>query len=229
MQEAEQLGLSPLLTRMAPALVLGLVLPNLIMAPLLLPSRARGNTALVEILERADAGIPRDPEITRKKLVYFNPPAVPLASYIPITRAVTGTPRARSQIWLATSTTALTVQREDDNTLRVRPDGGFLLNPADMLLRSPRRPFKPGQEIDLDDIAIHVVNTTPDHRPAEILARFTTPIEHESLHFVCWQDMGYIPCKPPGKGERLRLPAVDYFKVVFGMPLPFSASFVPDN
>ena len=229
MESPEQLGLSPLLSRMAPAVVLALVLPNMIMAPLVLPSRAGGGTALVEILNRADAGVAKDPEITGKKVIFVNPPAVPLAAYIPIMRAATGVPRPRSQIWLATSTTQLELQRVNANTLKVRPEGGFIVNPADMLLRSPRRRFEPGQKIDLGDIVIHIEKTTPNGRPAEILARFTRPLEHESLYFVCWQDLGYIPCKPPGLGERVRLPAADYFKVVFGMPLPFSARLIPDK
>jgi hypothetical protein len=229
MQDPALLGLSPLLSRLSPAVVLALVVTNIIVAPLLLPSRAHGGNALVEILDRADAGVPKDPAITGKKVVFFNTPAVPLAGYIPVMRAVKGEPRPRSQVWLATSTTELTVQRVDAHTLRVRPDGGFLINPGDLLLRSPRDPLKRGQRIVLGDTVIQVEEMTSDRRPAQILARFSQPLDGPDLYFVCWEEIGFIPCKPPGIGGRLRLPSADYFKVTFGTTLPFSARFNSDK
>jgi hypothetical protein len=222
-EERPALALGPVLSRSAPALVLALVLANVIAAPLLLGPRACGNTSLREILERADSGVPRDPYIADKVVVMVNPPAVPLASYIPIERAVKGVPRPRALRWPGTSTTEMELERPDAMTLRVRPRGGFLLNSADRLLRSPRRPLRAGEGVDLGDVRIRVRETTPDGRPAEITARFSVPLEDESLRWRCWGDIGYTSCAPPDIGETIRLPAADYFKVVFGIPLPFSA------
>jgi hypothetical protein len=59
------------------------------------------------------------------------------------------------------------------------------------------------------------------------VARFSRPLEDESLRWLCWVDFGYTSCEPPDIGEKLRLPSADYFKVVFDIPLPFSARLEP--
>ncbi len=227
-EQPQRLGLGPVLGRAAPALVLALVVVNVILAPPLLASRARGNDSMRSILDRANAGIPADSSITGKTVVLVNPPGVPMASYIPIERAVKGVPRPRAMRWLAISTTEVELQRLDKRTLRVRPRGGFLISPADTLLRSPSRPLKSGQQFDLGDMTVRVNEMTADHKPAEITARFSVPLEHGSLCWRCWVQFGYTSCAPPAIGETVRLPAADYFEVVFGIPLPISGRLEPE-
>ncbi|MGD8863426.1 MAG: hypothetical protein PVI30_25655, partial [Myxococcales bacterium] len=94
---------SPVRALIMPPLMIFLFVGNVIIDPLFLPSRARGNVAMRDIIDRAHAGVPDDPSIAERHVIYVNPAAVPLAAYIPIERAARGEPRPQRQMWLATS------------------------------------------------------------------------------------------------------------------------------
>ncbi|MDH5673991.1 MAG: hypothetical protein OEZ06_17680 [Myxococcales bacterium] len=218
-----QLTAAPLRALVLPPLMLWLVVSNAIIDPIFLPSRARGNVAMRDILDRAHAGVPGDRSIEGKHIVYINPAAVPLAAYIPIERAALGRPRARSQVWLATGETEVRVQRIDERTLRVRPRGGYLISPASHLARNPATPFEKGYSVQLSVVRIEVIALMADGRPAEIEARFDRPLEDPSLLWRRWHDVSHGPFEPPPVGQTLVLPASDYLRAVFGdaFELPF--------
>lgn len=193
----------PRLSHVAPALGFLLVFSNLVLAPLLIPSRARGNIAMRDILGRADAGVPRDESIRDKTVMFVNPPAVPLASYIPITRAALDEPRPRAQRLLATATTELTVTRTGERTLRLAPRGGFLQNPASKLLWSPSsRPFHAGEHIAFGDDDVKIEAITPDARPLRVEITFAHPLEDPSYLWLSWQDVTYVPFFRPRRASR---------------------------
>lgn len=228
-QDRKELGLSAGLSRIAPVFVAIFVLMNIIVAPFLLVSRARGNIALREIIDRADRSVPRDDSISDKLLIYLNPPGVPMASYVPIMRAVKGVPRAKAQYWLATSTSELRLDRLDAHTLKVRPRDGFLLNPADKLLRSSQHPLKRNEEIDLDYFFIRITKLTPDHRPAEIVVDFSMNLEDPSILWLCWNRVRYDRCRPPKIGKRTVLPSVDFMEVILGFKTPIEMRYTPEG
>jgi hypothetical protein len=201
---------------LAPALVAWLVFARVIADPLMLPQRSRGNTIVRGALDRASAGVPSDPSITHKHVIYINPAGMPLAGFILIERAGEGKPRPLSQLWLATGETEVRVERVDARTLRVRQRGGFLLNPSSRLLRSLDRPFVRGAHVRVECATIEVSDLTPDGRPAEILARFDQPLEDPSYVWLQWNALGYAPFTPPAQGAHVILPAVDFVRVVLG-------------
>ncbi len=213
--------------RFVQPIALTLVLCNLVFAPMLIPSRARGNVALRDVLARAELGVPADKSIEDKLLVYVNPPAVPLAAYTPITRAALHIPRARTQRILGTSTTEMTITRLDANTLHLAPRGGFLQNPASKLMWSPKRPFTAGERIPVGETVFTVRSVTPDRRPLEVDVRFDRSLDEPGYVFEQWIDTRYRPFTPPAVGQTVILPAADYMKVIFGMALPIEARFEP--
>ncbi len=215
------------LARLTGPVVFLLIIANLVMGPLFIPSRARGNAALREILVRADAGVPRDPSITDKTLILLNPPAVPLASYIPITRAALGVPRARTQRLLATGTSELTITRDDPFTLRLRPAGGFLQNPASQLFWNDQRPFTKGEQIALGDELVQITEVTADRRPLEVTVHFQHPLEDASYVWRQWLGTGYVEFIPPAPGKTVVLPSADYLEVMLGRKLSVEARFRP--
>ncbi len=217
--------LSPALARSLPSVVFLLVLANLVFAPLFLPSRARGNVALQDVLSRADGSVPSDPSIRDKTLVFVNPPAFPLAGYIPIMRAAQGVPRARAQRILATATTEVTVSRVDEHTLRVRPRAHFFTNPASRLMWDQSRVFHVGEHIALGDVDVRISEVTAEHLPIEIEARFAKVLEDPSYVWRQWLGARYAPFAPPPVGQRVVLPAADYMQVLLGKKLPFEARY----
>jgi len=202
--------------------VITLVVTHILIGPPILASRARGNLALDDILSRADEGIPRDESISDKTVVFVNPPAVPLAAYIPIMRAARGEPRPDTQLWLTTGAVDVEVERTGPRTLRVAPERGFIHNPASMLLQDLKEPFTVGQTIALRSARIEVTEVNGP-RPAAINAHFAADLEDPRYLWRRWEGAGYVPFDVPKVGERVTVPKVDYMQVVFGRRLPFAA------
>lgn len=223
--------------RILPPLMLWLVLDHAIGEPLFLPSRARGNLAMRNILDRAQAGVPNDPSIAEKQVILVNPAAVPLASYVPIERAAQGLPRGAFQVGLATADTELRVTRSGERSLTIQPRGGFMLSPPSRLLSGRKNTFKIGDAIDLGPVAIEVKAVTTDARPSIVEARFDRPLEDPIYVWRQWLDTTYAAFTPPKLGQTVTLPAADWMRVTLGdavrlpfdgrMPAPDDPSFTP--
>lgn len=219
------LGPTPLRRGVMHLVAAHIVLSSLLVAPPVLASRARGNMALRDVLGRCDAGVPDDPGLRQRTLVFMNPPAVPLFAYIPIMRAAAGRPWAKVGHMLADGTTRLEVERVDAHTLRLAPDGGFMLNPASSLLRVPNQGFAVGQVVKARELEVTVTRLMPDGRPAEIRARFERDLDDPLLEWLQWGRSSYTHWKPPAVGQTVHLDGVDYFPVMFGdeLEMPFPA------
>ncbi len=212
-----------------PPMMLGMVFSKVVIDPVFLPSRARGNLIVRDNLDRAQAAVPSGPAIEHKRVVYVNPIGVPLAAYIAIERAGRGVPRPEGQTLLATSESDVRVERVDARTLRVQPRGGFLQSPGSRLLRNPARAFRVGQRVDLDWLQIEVTQLCADGRPEQILARFDRPLEDPSLLWLRWGAVGYVPFTPPAIGHSVVLPRADFVRAVFGdtVSLPIDGRMPP--
>ncbi len=193
------------------------VATHLVIGPLLLPVRSMGIAQVHAAIDRADKSVPSDPSVADRIVVYMNPPADPFASYIPVTRAVAGTQRPKTQRWVATGETAVHVERVDDRTLRVRPDLGYLLLASEKLFRNTaKHPFSPGDRIQIPELDVTVEKVTSDGRPDTVLARFDRPLEDKGYLFMAWIGGGYTPFTPPGVGSTTTIPAVDLVTVAYG-------------
>ncbi|MDD9965353.1 MAG: hypothetical protein OXR73_03950 [Myxococcales bacterium] len=193
-----------------------LVLAKVIVAPPMLASRARGAAGFREMLERVDASVPSDEGVRDRTVIYMNPPAVPLAAYLPMMRGATGKPAPRAQAWLASGTGAVSVQRIGPRSLALTSTVGLLENPASRLLRDPRRPFSPGQVVRVGVLRIVVRAVDGDGMPTAFEAHFDRVLEHPSLELLAWSGTRYAPFTPPALGEAVTLPAADYFEALFG-------------
>lgn len=199
-----------------------IVFAHLVMGPLLFPLRAAGIAQVRAAIERADRGVPSDPSIATKIVVYLNPPADPFASYIPITRAALGVPRPKGQRWLATGAGAdVSVERVDEHTLLVKPKGGLLTLPSERLFRDTAHfPFHRGDVITLAETRIAIAEVTPDGRPATVLAHFEKPLEDSSYVFLAWKGATYAPFELPPVGSTVTIPPVDLVTVAYGPDNP---------
>jgi hypothetical protein len=197
-----------------------LVAIHLISVPFL-PSRARGNLVMRNGLDRSDGGVPRDPDVVDKTLVFVNPPALPIAAYLPLERAGRGVPRPHRQHILAIGVSPLTIERLDPNTLRLTPRGGFLLDPLSKLLWSDERPFRVGEQIVQGDMTVSVRAITADRRPAAVDMHFARPLEDQTYLWRDWQGSRPGPFTPPALGQSVTLPGADYLQVALGYKLPF--------
>lgn len=188
-----------------------------------LPSRARGSEVFRNGLDRAHSGVPSDPAIADKTLIFVNPPLLPMAAYLPIERAALGIPRPKTQHILASSATDLTLQRVDPYTLRLRAHRGFLLEPTTNLMRSDSYTFRAGDRFEQNDMRVEVTVVTPDGRPLEIETRFERVLEDPTYVWRTWQGTRPGSFTPPRLGVRSLLGRADYIQTVLGVRLPIDA------
>lgn len=191
-----------------------LLVANVVLAPPLLVLRSRSMVAVGRVLDRAEAGIPRE-GITGKTLVIVNTPSDALAAYVQIMRVSRGQPRPAHVLWFATATTDVTIERVSDRTLRISPRDGAMRHNVDQMMRSPRTaPFAAGDTFALPDLRVEISSVTPDHHPLEMLAHFAIPLDDPSLVWLRWEGKSYAPYTPPPVGAKETLPAVDFWKLL---------------
>lgn len=197
----------------AMVVVVMMVFVHVVIAPPFLVMRSRSMVAINRILDRADDGIPSDAAIADKTVILTNPPNDAFAGYVHIMREARRQVRPERLYWLATGTSALTLTRLDDRTLRVAPAGGFLRQEIDQMLRTPRRPFAAGERIELTGLTIEI-ERVEGGRPITALAHFVRPLEDPRFVWRRWDVRTYVPFEPPAVGASVTLPAADLGKML---------------
>jgi hypothetical protein len=193
-----------------------LAVVHLLLAPVLLPYRSASVAQLSAVLWKANASIPRTPELTQQTLVIVNPPLVPFAAYLPVYREVAQQPRPHRFLWLATGMSDLRIRRVDSRTLSIRPSLGYLSDSTQLMLRSLGRPLSRGEKVPLDEATFEVVELTADGRPAEVLVRFERELNDRRLVFLRWDTHGYVHFELPPTGASVVLPRVDLLAALSG-------------
>ncbi|MBU0754012.1 MAG: hypothetical protein KJ645_02665, partial [Planctomycetes bacterium] len=129
---------------------------------------------------------------------------------------------------LGSSCNPIHIRRDDERTLVIRPEGGFLAAPGsqrpgreverilfdqhcgfqavDRLYRDSS-PMTKGGRIELLGIAVEITEVTPDGRPAEAVFHFATKLENRFFQWLRWEDGVFVPFAVPAVGERVTLPA----------------------
>jgi hypothetical protein len=209
----DQLGTRWARKAAAMVVVVVMVLVHVIIAPPFLVLRSRSMVAINRILDRADAGIPSDGAIADKTVILTNPPNDAFAGYIHLMRESRRQVRPERVYWLATGSSPVTFTRVDERTLRVAPEGGFLRNEIDQMLRTPRRPFAAGERIELTGLTIEI-ERVEGGRPVTVLARFDRPLDDPKLVWRRWDVRTYVPYQPPAVGASDTLKAADLGKML---------------
>ena len=165
--------------------------------------------AIVRMGDRLESSMPRDEAIRSRTLVILSSSAE-LTTLPPwMQRQVQAAPRPRSLRLLANCFGPIDVSRPDAQTLRIRPERGFLDNELLRMVRGLSRPFHAGDEVALSDMRVRVREVTQDGRPAEADFRFGVPLEDVSLVWMRLHAGGSLaPWRPPVVGESRRLAAI---------------------
>ncbi len=211
----EQLGDSRARRIACVGVAIVMILVHLVLSPPLLVLRSRGMIAVGRVIDRADAGIPADPGVADKTVIIVTTPSDALAGYIPIMRESRGQPRPAHLLWLATGTTAVTLERVDATTVRITAPDGLLRHEIDQMMRSPRvRPFLVGDEVALPTVTLLIEAITTDGRPSRVRARFTVPLEDTSLIWRRWEGKTYVPYRPLAVGASELFPSIDLLELL---------------
>jgi hypothetical protein len=187
-------------------LAVGLGIIHLIIAPVALIARAAAPAGPRDFTRQFYVDLPDDPGLTDRDIVVVNAPSGGLVGMFPVMRAVEGKSLPRRMRMLGPSLSALQVTRPSARSLRIVPDEGFLAWSYDHLVRSPRFPFQPGDEVILEDLTVTVESVTDDHRPLAVRFTFEQPLEDTRYLWLQWEKGGFIPYIPPAIGESQTLP-----------------------
>ncbi len=190
-----------------------LALCHLVLAPLLLPVRARSMETVSATLRLFDDALGRDAEVASVHALAILTPNEGMLSYLPVTRAAEGVPAPRSVRALTSSTGAIEVTRTAEHTLEVVAVGGLLSSPSERMVRSLRQPFHVGERFAMgvrDPVGeVEVLALTDDGRPARTRFTFVQPLEHPSHRWLRWDVLGFVPWTPPALGTKERIEGFD--------------------
>lgn len=192
--------------RPARLLAILFILVHLVLAPVLLPLRARYPMGPPSFVRQLHVNTPLDRSVEQQDLVIVNPPSPFHAISLPVRHELSGQPVPRHLRILAPGYSAMTIRRSDAYTLSIRPDLGYLSWMFDQLFRGPQVPMAEGQLVELTGMTVEITAMTPDNRPAEATFRFTVPLEDASLRWLYWKDGEFVPFAVPAIGAMVELP-----------------------
>ena len=186
------------------SLAVGLAAVHLVVAPIQRVRSAVGDPAVSAQLYIRPL---KNPALARESLVVVNGPLVFFASHLRVMQAAEGRPIPAHLRILAPSFAAVELDRPGERVLVVRPSGGYLAQPMDLLYRSLEKPMPVGYRVQFSDVTIEVTSLTPDGRPAAIACRFRVPLEDRSLRWMFWEKGRYRNWTPPPVHGSVVLPA----------------------
>lgn len=186
---------------MATTLAWILVIVHAVYAPLALPVRAGNPLGPSWVERRLYVQFPLGSDVGERTVVIVNAPSAPHASYLIFRQEQSGLPIPRYTRTLAPAIPAVRIRRVDEQTVEVRPKGGYLKEALDRVFRSERRPLVLGERVNLPGMSAEVTAMTPDGRPAAVRFRFDVPLESPTLLWLCFRRGGFEPFSPPAVGQ----------------------------
>jgi hypothetical protein len=148
---------------------------------------------------------PRDEALAGQSLIFVNGQDFPCAYTLVIRQLDDDAPAPRRSVILAPMLTAATATREDDHTLVVDTDEGWLDYQVDRLMRSMDTPFTVGEHLDTTLFTAEVRRITSDGRPLTVAFRFHRPLEDPTHRWVWWRNGHLVDFPLPETGGRVEL------------------------
>jgi hypothetical protein len=189
------------------ALAVLMVIVHGVLAPVafgLTSTYAFGNPHLFSFLEEYPD---MDSWTLSQDLVTVTSPAADFVAHMVAPRDMAGKPLPGHIRTLASAWSDVTVTRLDEQTLVLRPDGGFLRELIS-LGRDKYHPMHQGQVVRLTGVTITVGPLNSDNRPAEATFRFDVPLEDASLTWVYWDQRAFKKFTVPQVGRTITIPGI---------------------
>ncbi len=199
------------------ALAVVLVLTHAVLAPLVKPLRCFSFGSLYGgFMERADRTLPRyAPEDT---VVIVNAPDMLITNYVACVRMLRGEAPAKHLRLLANALGGNEgeMERTDASTLVMTLPEGFVADAFGQVARGPSVPFHAGDVASVEGMTAEVEEITPDARPRRVRFQFDRALDDPSMKWVRWEGLGFVAAAPPAVGERVKVPAIDFFAAMLG-------------
>ncbi len=195
-----------------------MVLIHVVIAPLLLPIRARTVGKLLH--EYIESGARTLPKKAGSTYVVINAPDPLVAGiaasvhYYAEPAPLTSLPRLRQLAILAEGEG--TVERIDDHTLSLTATQGFFRDPMSQVFRSPSLPFHVGEVVTVSGMRVEIMEVGAEGFPRRIHFRFDASLDDPSLVWLTWQHQGFVPFRPPAPGEKVALASASLVEALTG-------------
>jgi len=183
----------------------GLIVFHLALAPLGLWYQAGHPFGPPALMESFNLRMELPDEIVNQDLIVVNPPSPMHVSYYLITGELDHLPVPGRLRCLATGVTPMTLHREDERTIVIRPRDGFMAMFLSRLLRNEQHPMHVGERVELTGLSVEVLEISANGEPAAARFKFDVPLEHSSLRWIRWREGQFEPFVPPPVGEETTL------------------------
>jgi hypothetical protein len=193
-----------------------MVLIHVVLAPVLLPIRARTVGQLLH--EYIESGARTLPENVGSTLIVVNAPDPLVASIVGAVR-YHADPKSLSGCLRQLSVVAEgeeSVERIDDHTLSVTATKGFFGDPFSQVFRSPSLPFHAGDVVTVKGMRAEIMELGAEGLPRRIQFRFEALLDDPALVWITWQGQGFIPFRPPGQGEKVAVASATLVEALTG-------------
>ncbi len=180
---------------------------HLVIAPALLLLGSYVIAFVEAAAQDANASLPQDAAIADETIVLVHTMSDLMGPGITIFRASLNQPVPKNTWMLSAGNQSVTVTREDERTLVLAPEGGFLLPTWAELFRSAAlEPATPGDTVNLDGMEVMIREVLPDGRPSVVAFRFAAPLETATYHWYFWGSTDYQPFDLPAVGDSSHIP-----------------------
>jgi len=179
-----------------------LCLSHALLSPLVLPLTSCG-IAVTSPLSRAAADV-RD--LAGQDVIFVTSPDYFAVKLVQLFQRLDHAPLPRRIRALSFGPEHVSVQRTTSDTLELDYAEGILNTAFSELYRDRRIPMQRGEHIDLQGLAIEVLDITEDARARRVRFHFDTPLEAAHLRFLIWRRGHFEPWSPPALGQRADLP-----------------------
>ncbi len=133
--------------------------------------------------------------------IVLNVPTDLMMAYMPFMHAADGRAPVIGTRLLTVGNARIRLRREDERTLLVELEGGWMNRPWARIFRDRTHPLEQGETVRVADMTAEVVETTPDGRPLQVRFRFDAPLESPRYRWLSWGARGFTPFTPPPVGE----------------------------
>lgn len=194
--------------KLAVSVAVALVLIHGPMAAVALPIRAYSPTIMQQVVDCIRT-VPLGDEAAEQTVAIVNAPSHFYAMYLPVIRTLDGeTPPKRVRSLgpnpesFGFEAIPMEIERIDEFTLRIRPDGGYEARPV---LRDPGNPLQLGDVIIIAGMTVTITELTPKGNAGEATFQFDVSLEDPSLQWLQWRENRLIPFEIPAVGETVQL------------------------
>ncbi len=184
----------------------GLLAMHLPLAALLLLARTGTLPQFGQVFRCAADSTPDEAAVEDQVFVHVTGHEFPTV-YASLVRQVEGGhPPLRSAL-LSPFNAHHSVTREDQRTLVIHMQGGWLAQGFNRLERRAQLPFEPGETFTMPDYTAEIRAITPSGDALEVAFEFERPLEDPLYRWLAWGPSGAREWAPPALGQRAELPS----------------------